>query len=448
MNGIEDESTQPMPPTVAVAHYPEGAGHATRMLAVAEAIESAGGSVRMAGGGAGSAFVALNGYDEFEPTNVDFIDTYQGGSVWQAARRSLPASMRRIADYQAWLSATEPDALVTDDMFAAMAATRCDVPLYVLKHDMPGLYDDVAERAGAGFHTLFQLSAAREFFYPVVWPESEVDPAPATRIPPVALEGKRSVDDAPDVVVVPSHYSSLSRVSTHLRRQGYDVLNVADEEWSPVESLLPYIRGADAVVCSGYSTIMDAAVAGTPCVVHPATDEQRAVADCLERFDVEGFTVAPEPIDVLDAVADPADAPAFQNGAAFIARTVLLDLQDPDPYATPTPRPVAAADADLATDSRLASIGAVPTLVAVGLVAATGAVAPSRLGRKLRGVAARVGRGCRTVGRTVADAAGTIASVAGSAAGTVTDAVSTGLSGGADALGRVCRRVPRGVNFR
>ena len=65
-----------MPPTVAVTHYPEGAGHATRMAAIAEAIEANGGTVRMAGGGAGTEFVALNGYDEFEPTTVDYIDTY------------------------------------------------------------------------------------------------------------------------------------------------------------------------------------------------------------------------------------------------------------------------------------------------------------------------------------------------------------------------------------
>ncbi|MFW5948553.1 MAG: glycosyltransferase, partial [Halolamina sp.] len=288
-----------MAPTIAVAHYPEGAGHATRMLAVADAIEDAGGEVQMAGGGAGRAFVALNGYDAFEPTNVDFIDTYQGGSLWRTVRRSLPASLGRIADYQAWLTETEPDALVTDDMFAAMAASRCDVPQYVLKHDMPALYDDVTERAGAGVHTLFQLSAAREFFYPVVWPRSDADPAEATRIPPVALDGEPTVDADPDVVVVPSHYSSLSRIADHLRRQGYDVLDVAADDWEPVPSLLPYIRRADAVVCSGYSTIMDAAVAGTPCVVHPATDEQDAVADCLERHGVTGFTVAAEPIDVL-----------------------------------------------------------------------------------------------------------------------------------------------------
>ncbi|MFC6874706.1 glycosyltransferase [Halobellus marinus] len=431
-----------MSPTVAVAHYPEGAGHATRMLAIAEAIESAGGSVRMAGGGAGREFVALNGYDEFEPTNVDYIDAYQNGSLWQATKRSLPASLGRIADYQAWLSTTEPDALVTDDMFAAMAATRCDVPLYVLKHDMPGLYDDFAERTGARFHTLFQLSAAREFFYPVVWPESGADPEAATRIPPVALDGQPPVRNDADVVVVPSHYSSLSRVAGHLRRQGYDVLNVADEGWEPVQSLLPYIRGADVVVCSGYSTIMDAAVAGTPCVVHPATDEQDAVADWLERFDVGGFSVAPEPIDVLDAVADPPAAPEFPNGATFIARKVLLDLQDPDPYATPDVEEAKADEnaTEITADSRLGSVAAVPTLAAVCLATTTSLAAPSRLGRKLRQTASGIAGASRRGIAWTARAGRRLASG-------VTAGLSATADGCVDALDRCRRAIPGRVGL-
>lgn len=436
-----------MPPTIAVAHYPEGAGHATRMLAVAEAIESAGGSVRMAGGGAGTEFVALNGYDEFEPTTVDFIDTYQGGSLWRSARRSLPASLSRIADYQAWLAATEPDALVTDDMFAAMAAARCDVPQYVLKHDMPGLYDDLIERVGAGFHTRFQLSAAREFFYPVVWPSSTADPERATRIPPVALEGTTAVEDGPDVVVVPSHYSSLSRIAEHLRRQGYDVLDVADDDWDPVPSLLPYIRGADAVVCSGYSTIMDAAVAGTPCVVHPATDEQAAVADCLDRFDVTGFAVAEEPLDVLDAVADPPAAPSFENGADYIARRVMTDLRDPDPYATQTPEAPAPVD-DQTTASGLQSALAVPTLAAVCATTAASTFGPSRVVGAIGGTFARLGHGLATVaarGRSgVAEIATLVAQSAPGRPDTLTGLGSAAV-GGSRTTAKRCREGATGV---
>ncbi|MFB6138930.1 MAG: glycosyltransferase [Halosimplex sp.] len=313
-------------PTIAVAHYPEGAGHATRMLAVAEALECAGASVRVAGGGAGTQFVALNGYDEFEPAVVDYIDTYQDGSMRRVLAESVPATADRVTDYVEWLREGDFDALVTDDMFAAIAATRTDVPLYALKHDLPALYHDRVERAGARFHTEFQIEAAREFFYPAVWPPDGTGSAGTTRVPPIALDGDGRDRPAADVVVVPSHYSELGRIADNLDRQGYDVIDVGSDEWDPVPSLLPYIRDADVVVCSGYSTVMDAAVAGTPCVVHPATDEQDAVAERVRAADVPGFAVAEDPLDVFDAVSSPPDAPSFDNGAAVVAERVLDDL--------------------------------------------------------------------------------------------------------------------------
>jgi hypothetical protein len=378
--------------------------------------------------------VGLNGYDACEPTVVDFIDTYQGTAPWSALTGSLPRSLRRVADYRAWLDATEPDALVTDDMFAAMAATRADVPLYVLKHDMPGLYDDRVERAGAGFHTLFQLSAAREFFYPVVWPASNADPAEATRVPPVALGGTPPVRDGADVVVVPSHYSSLSRLADQLRRQGYDVLDVADDDWEAVPSLLPYIRGADVVVCSGYSTIMDAAVAGTPCVVHPATDEQRAVADWLERFNVSGFTVAEEPLDVLEAAVDPPEAPAFDNGADYIARSVMTDLTDPDPYATSEDPPAGTDDPGVTAGARFRSLAAVPTLAAVCLTTVGTAVAPSRLSRRAASTTRRFGSTCLTGTRRAASALRTAWCRAADATRAAAARARDALSGSADTV--------------
>jgi len=341
--------------TIAVAHYPEGAGHATRMLAIADALVEAGAEVELAGGGAGTQFVTLNGYDEFEPTTVDYIDTYQGGSLRRVLSESVPATAERVTDYVEWFRELNPDALVTDDMFAAIAATRTDVPLYVLKHDLPALYHDRIERTGAAFHTEFQRSAAREFFYPAVWPPAEdenrnSESADVTRIPPVALEGDGTSlpdeESAPDVVVVPSHYSELGRVADNLARQGYDVIDVGSDEWDPVASLLPYLRAADVVVCSGYSTVMDAAVAGTPCVVHPATDEQEAVVNRLEDTDVTGFAVAETPIDVLDAVASPPDAPSFENGATDVAAAVIDDLWDGTMASTATDGAVASSGAN------------------------------------------------------------------------------------------------------
>ncbi|WP_185715564.1 glycosyltransferase [Halocatena pleomorpha] len=333
-----------MQPTIAVAHYPEGAGHATRMLAVGSELEKRGADVLMAGGGNGSEFVKLNGYDEFEPATVNYIDTYQGGSMSHVLTESVPASARRVADYVDWLHRIDPDALVTDDMFAAMAAPKAGVPLYVVKHDMPGLYRDPLERAGAFFHTKFQLITAREFFYPVVCPASEIDPTGVTRVPPIALDSEKDTVDTADIVCVPSHYSDFDRIAAQLERQGYDVLNVGSENWEAVPSLLPYIRGADVVVCSGYSTIMDAAVAGTPCVIHPETTEQQAVAEWICRNGVAGFTVANDAIDVLTAVQSPPEPSTYANGGREIATTVLEDLREAQP--TTADRAVTGSDTD------------------------------------------------------------------------------------------------------
>ncbi|WP_338741557.1 hypothetical protein [Haloplanus salilacus] len=323
-------------PSIAVVHYPEGAGHATRMLAVANALADAGAEVSVAGGGAGQAFVALNGYDAFEPTAVDYIDTYQGGSLRGVLARSLPATTARVTELVRWLRETDPDAVVTDDMFAAMAAVRTDTRLYALKHDLPALYDDRIERAGAAFHTDVQRTAAERLFYPAVWPRTESEPDGVTRVPPVALTGAAEPEprDVADVFVVPSHYSELDRIAGTLDAPDYDVTNVADDDWETTPSLLPYLRAADLVICSGYSTVMDAAVAETPCIVHPATDEQRAVADRIERFDLDGFAVAETPFDVVEAVTAPPGAPNYENGADRIARSVLRDVETEAPDET------------------------------------------------------------------------------------------------------------------
>ncbi|WP_254822870.1 hypothetical protein [Haloglomus halophilum] len=397
-------------PTIAVAHYPEGAGHATRMLAIADELETRGATVRMAGGGAGSRFVALNGYDAFEPTNVDFIDTVQDGAVRQVLTGSLPASANRIADYVDWLRETAPDALVTDDMFAAMAALRIDVPLYVLKHDMPGLYRNRLERAGAAFHTSFQVSAAEAFFYPAVWPAAGLAPEGATRVPPVALEGESRDRDGADVVVVPSHYSELGRIATALEREGYDVIDVGSDDWEPVPSLLPYLRDAEVVVCSGYSTVMDAAVAGTPCVVHPATDEQEAVADRLRDDETAGFTVAEEPLDVLEAVADPPDPTGHENGAPYVAETILADLRT-----TTAPRTDGRIEERAAADDRRP----VAAGRGVGRRAATGRDRLLRVGDRVRGGARSAGRaGVRGATRTAVATRRTAVAVAAGARST------------------------------
>lgn len=317
-----------MAPTVAVAHYPEGAGHATRMLAVARALEARGATVTLAGGGHGARFIEFNGYEQFEPAAVDFIGDYQGGSLGHVLANSLPSSARRVADYVGWLRREEPDALVTDDMFAAMAAEFADTHLFVCTHNASSYYDAVIEQGFTWLLNRHQLFAAEAFLYPSIWPADSGDPPGVTRVPPIALDAEQGDEDRPpvetDVLVVPSAYSSgFDDLVERLRSAGHDVTLVGDDDWECVPALLPHIRAADRVVCSGYSTVMEAAVAGTPCVIYPFTDEQHGVSRVIERTGIEGFQVEHSIPHVVRAVGQALDPPAYGNGADRAAAHVL-----------------------------------------------------------------------------------------------------------------------------
>ncbi|EMA53491.1 MULTISPECIES: glycosyltransferase [Halococcus] len=319
-----------MQPTVAVAHYPEGAGHATRMLAVARALEARGATVTLAGGGHGARFIEYNGYEQFEPAPVDFIGDYQGGSLGHVLTNSLPSSARRVYDYVGWLRREQPDALVTDDMFAAMAAEFADTRLFVCTHNASAYYDAVIEQGFTWLLNRHQLFAAEAFLYPSIWPADPGDPPGVTRVPPIALDAPADEQERKpvetDVLVVPSAYSTgYDDLAARLRDAGHEVTFVGGPDWECVPALLPHIRAADKVVCSGYSTVMEAAVAGTPCIVYPFTDEQHGVSRVIERTGIEGFQVEHSPAHVVRAVSQPLESPAYENGADHAAAHVLGD---------------------------------------------------------------------------------------------------------------------------
>ncbi len=344
-----------MTPTVAVAHYPEGAGHATRMLAVARALEARGATVTLAGGGPGARFIERNGYEQFEPSPVDFIGDYQGGSLLRVLGHSLPNSARRVYDYVRWLRHERPDALVTDDMFAAMAAEFVDVPLFVCTHNAASYYDAVIEQGFTWLLNRHQLHSAKAFLYPSIWPPDPGDPAGVTAIPPIALDvppteaaDERArvladgasvsetdvlaetppVPERTDVLVVPSAYSTgFDVLAERLRAAGHDTTLVGGDDWECVPALLPHLRAAERVVCSGYSTIMEAAVAGTPCIVYPFTDEQHGVSRVIERTGLAGFQVEHSPSHVVRAVGQPLERPVYENGAGRAAATVLSGIE-------------------------------------------------------------------------------------------------------------------------
>ncbi|MCD2203595.1 hypothetical protein [Halobacterium sp. KA-6] len=313
------------PPKVAVAHYCEGAGHATRMLAVVEELEAAGYETVIAGGGPGTKFVEANGYTEFEPTVVDFVDDLQDGSLLDVARNSVPALYERIQQYRAWFDDETPALLVTDDIAAAIAASLHGQRYVYISHDPSAFYTSAVERVGAWVRNRIAGRGAEQFLLPKVWAD-EPTIGGADDVPPMAPAGDAPDEDV-DVLVVPSEFSvDPDRLADALEAQGRDVTLVGGDDWELQESLQPFIAGANLVICSGYSTVMEAAVAGTPCIVLPATSEQRGVVDALA--DTPGFYAA-DSIAGVEALLDTVEAPQpRENGAKRVAEIAATYLPD------------------------------------------------------------------------------------------------------------------------
>jgi UDP:flavonoid glycosyltransferase YjiC (YdhE family) len=311
-------------PRIAVAHCCEGAGHATRMLAVVERLEAAGYETVMAGGGPGTRFVEKNGHTEYEPAAVEFIDDFQNGGLFDVVRNSGPALYSRVQQYRAWYRAQSPALILADGIPAAIAAAADGRDYVYVSHDPAAFYENRVERLGAVVRNRLAMRTAERFLLPKVW-EGEPTIPGAEVIGPLAPEGDAAPADV-DVLLVPSAFSiDPERLAAALRARGREVTLVGGEDWETAPTLQPYIEGANLVVCNGYSTVMEAAVAGTPCLVLPTTSEQHGVADALSE--TRGFYAATS-LDGVESLLDRVESPRPQPNGAERAAEVVADYAD------------------------------------------------------------------------------------------------------------------------
>lgn len=311
--------------SVALAHAPEGAGNATRMLAIAVELVDRGREVAVAGGGPGTSFLRSNGFEPFEPTTVDFTGRRQS-SLPGALAATAPRARRRLRDFLGWLRERRPAVVLTDDPFAALAATRLRIPFFRLDHATAADFDATFERLGYGLFNRYSLWAGEAFLYTCLRP----DRAPPGVVPvgPVAYEPADPEPVDPfDVLVVPGTFSTeFGTLADRLRDAGRSVRLVGGPNWEPVPAMYPYAAAADAVVCTGFSSIAEATVAGTFCVVHPVLDCQRGIADRIARHGVAGVAVADSLDAAFDAAREPGPAPAVANGTGAVADAIETRL--------------------------------------------------------------------------------------------------------------------------
>ena len=322
------ESGQPAMTSVAIVYWCDGAGHAARSIPVAKEFEARGIDVSMAGGGQGKRFVELNGFEHPDLTTV----AVKGDSPLSFLQHTLfelvPNSVRRYREVSRWLREEDPDILVTDDIFAGIAAARRGIEFYRIDHLTPGLLGPLWGPP-QWFYNWVSLQFAEGIIVTSLWPD-DPDPDGITRVGPLAQGGAPEDAVEPyDVLLNPgTHGDGFDEIRCCLVDAGYHVRTVGDDSWEPKPTMTPYTAAADVVVCTGFSSIADTVVAGTPCVIFPFLPFQKALAERADEKDIEGISQARSVDAVIEQVehyCECDEQPQYENGAEAFVDTVLSD---------------------------------------------------------------------------------------------------------------------------
>lgn len=312
MSSQEDNTAK-----AAVAHQPEGAGHATRMLAIANELEENGFEVVLNGGGHGEKFVRLNGYSEATVKELNFQESE---NILDTTREMFNL-YRRYQDFVQWIREEKPDVVITDDFMAGLAAKRMGLGFYYVNHNSVELFNHLSVKAATAIVNTLSNYLSEQTFFPKIPDSSLEKPFGAKPVDPIALDINEEPGKTPDYVIVPSKYSkSFEEIERYMKDQDLEFTDVGGEDWQPLKSMLEYYRNVDAVVCTGYSTIMEASVAGTSCIIVPETNEQRGVAEAVEE--IKGFMIAENSEEAINHLEKAEEPESADNGAIEIVEYI------------------------------------------------------------------------------------------------------------------------------
>ena len=316
---------------VAIAHFSEGAGHASRMLGIASCLETYEDvTVEIAGGGPGAEFIEMNGFDEFRPTDIDFIGKREEtNSAWATASNTISAASR-ANDFRKWLKDIEPDVVLTDDPYAFFVSCLRGDKVYRLDHMRTGMF----ERIFDNFNQLImeKISSLRAEKTFITSLSSSIKPDSGQIIVSPTMYRPKDFEEVEgfDVLIIPGTYSTeFDELKETLVEKGFEVVMVGDDDWEMVPSMYPYIESADFVVCTGFSSIAESVVAGTHCIVDPFIQGQEAIAEQVEDEGIEGITVCREIDKIVEEIeSDNTEEPSFENGSEQVAESIVEDYRN------------------------------------------------------------------------------------------------------------------------
>jgi len=308
-----------------IIHWCEGSGHATRSIPIAERLQKKGRDVKILGGGDGRKFVELNDFEvseENELTEVEFVPRIRDEDKNFLSKTKniltdvVPSTLKRFGEIWGWLKKEDPEQVLTDDPLAVLAASLQRREFYRLDHLRPEIFDGVGRLVYKVYLKLSLLQGEKIFFTSLL---NHEDTEEIVYVDPLAQDGVGKVEQY-DVLLIPGSYGEeFSEIRELLEQKGLEVKMVGSEDWEFVESMAPYAEAAGCVICTGYSSIADSVVAGTPCVVYPFLHFQKLIANDIAEQNLEGLKA----VSSVEGAAEEAESfvendgpnPEYKNGA-------------------------------------------------------------------------------------------------------------------------------------
>jgi len=312
-----------------IIYWCGGSGHAARSIPIANELRSRGEKVSIAGGGFGAKFVDMNGFEQKKLTEIDDPAEYSLTDFFtRTFTKLIPSSFSRLRDIDKWLKQEEPDQLITDDIFAIFLASIYGIEFYRVDHVTT---DILPLRWSLPLKLYNSLSMLRgnQIFVTSLWKE-EGGSKNITKIDPLAQDDESEEElDSCDILLSPGTWGKgFHKIRSELEEKGYNVRTVGDDKWELKKSMTPVMRSVDLVICTGFSSIADAAVAGTPVLVFPFLTYQKALAKSIEERELQGIGTVhdvDEAIEMAEEYCENEDieGPEYDNGAPEIVDRIL-----------------------------------------------------------------------------------------------------------------------------
>lgn len=302
---------------------PEGAGHASRSIAIANELKRESVEIWFAGSGKGLEFVKANKFPYYEVENLRFHKHIMGGNYGNAFFKFPHKVLKQIKVYKK--IADDFDLVVSDtNLPSIVAPVIAGTPLIYLSHDLPRLHSSGG--LIVKIMNRFALHFSKEFIFPNIFLEKGDLPPKVNEVGPLAHVKNESVEKT-DVFMVPSQFGRLDfgLLKKELEKSGLKVRTTSEKDWKTAPNLYPFVNAASKVICSGYSTLMECSLAGTPTIIIPKTPEQEFIGEKLSE--VEGFHLVRSENEALELVEKDLNPPSgFDNGAEKAAEIIHSHL--------------------------------------------------------------------------------------------------------------------------